>query len=78
MTATGYREVADYLAGELTLDEALDLVQRRTRAYARRQHTWFRHQLSEPPLSLDAGEPAGVLVEEVARWWGRTGPYPGV
>jgi tRNA dimethylallyltransferase len=74
MTATGYREVAGYLAGELTLDEALDLVQRRTRAYARRQQTWFRHQLSEPPLALEAGEPTAALVENIAQWWGRTGP----
>jgi tRNA dimethylallyltransferase len=76
MTATGYREVADFLAGEITLDQALDLIQRRTRAYARRQHTWFRHQLPEPPLALDAGEPTAKLVEEIARWWGRTGPHP--
>jgi tRNA dimethylallyltransferase len=75
MTATGYREVADLLAGALTFDEALDLVQRRTRAYARRQHTWFRHQLPEPPLVLDAGEPTAALVEDIARWWGRTGPH---
>jgi tRNA dimethylallyltransferase len=75
MTATGYREVADFLAGESTLDDALDLVQRRTRAYARRQHTWFRHQLPEPPLTLEAGEPTAALVEDIAGWWGRTGAH---
>ena len=78
MTATGYREVAAYLAGELTLDEALDLVQRRTRAYARRQHTWFRHQLPGPPLVMDAGGPNEALAKEIEGWWGRTGPHPRV
>jgi tRNA dimethylallyltransferase len=78
MTATGYREVAAYLASELTLDEALDLVRRRTRAYARRQHTWFRHQLPEPPFVLDAGKPNDALAKEIEGWWGRTGPHPRV
>jgi tRNA dimethylallyltransferase len=75
MTATGYREVVDYLDSHITLDEALDFMQRRTRAYARRQHTWFRHQLPAPPLTLDAGEPKSRLVDEIARWWARTGPH---
>jgi tRNA dimethylallyltransferase len=75
MTATGYREVVDYLGGGVRPDEALDLVQRRTRAYARRQHTWFRHQLKAPPLILDASKPKSLLVEEIAGWWARTGPH---
>jgi tRNA dimethylallyltransferase len=47
MTATGYREIVRYLDGTCTLDEALDMIRRRTRQYARRQLTWFRNQL--PP-----------------------------
>ena len=37
----GYREVFDYLDGTISLDEALALVQRNTRRYAKRQITWF-------------------------------------
>jgi tRNA dimethylallyltransferase len=43
--AMGYREAFDVLAGRSTLEAAIELDSRRTRAYARRQRTWFR---SEP------------------------------
>lgn len=41
-TTIGYREVADYLSGILSLDEAINQIQLRTRRYAKRQMTWFR------------------------------------
>jgi tRNA dimethylallyltransferase len=40
--AIGYREVADHLAGELTLDEARERTVVATRRFSRRQDTWFR------------------------------------
>lgn len=45
--AMGYREAFDVLAGRATLEEAIATDTRRTRAYARRQGTWFR---SEPDI----------------------------
>ena len=42
----GYRECIQYLQGALSLDEALSLVQRATRQYAKRQLTWFRKDAS--------------------------------
>lgn len=57
MTGTGYREVARHLAGETTLDEATDEIARRTRQYARRQITWFRHQLPNDTVVIDATAP---------------------
>jgi tRNA dimethylallyltransferase len=44
--ALGYREVIEHLKGHHTLGETITLVQNRTRAFARRQLTWFR-SLSE-------------------------------
>ena len=41
-TAIGYREVAAYLAGETTLDEAIEATVRATRRFSRRQDSWFR------------------------------------
>ncbi|MDP3181044.1 MAG: tRNA dimethylallyltransferase, partial [Bacteroidota bacterium] len=38
----GYKELFSFLDGECTLDEAVDLIQRNTRKYARKQLTWFR------------------------------------
>jgi len=41
----GYREVLQFLGGELDLEEALERIQRHTRRYAKRQLTWFRRDL---------------------------------
>jgi tRNA dimethylallyltransferase len=41
-TAIGYREVAAYLRGELTLDEAVEQTTTATRRFSRRQDSWFR------------------------------------
>ena len=38
----GYREMFDYFDGKITLDEAVELLKRNTRHYAKRQMTWFR------------------------------------
>ncbi|MGY2704767.1 tRNA (adenosine(37)-N6)-dimethylallyltransferase MiaA [Nocardioides sp. HB32] len=40
--AIGYREVAAYLAGEISLDEARDRTVTATRRFSRRQDSWFR------------------------------------
>ena len=41
--ALGYKQLARYLDGEVSLEEALRLTKRDTRRFARRQLTWFRH-----------------------------------
>ncbi|AEI14694.1 tRNA dimethylallyltransferase [Flexistipes sinusarabici DSM 4947] len=41
--AIGYRETARYLNGEITFDELLKTIKKRTRNFAKRQLTWFRH-----------------------------------
>lgn len=67
--SSGYRVVRDLVRGRLTLDTAIDRVVIETRQYAKRQRTWFRHQL--PPAlvtRLDPTEPEAVDV--VRRWWG--------
>ncbi|MCB0844070.1 MAG: tRNA (adenosine(37)-N6)-dimethylallyltransferase MiaA [Bacteroidetes bacterium] len=42
MQSIGYREMADYISGEISYDEAIRLIQRNSRRYAKRQLTWFR------------------------------------
>ena len=44
MRAIGVPEIAAYLADEMQRDEAIELGQRATRQYAKRQYTWFRNQ----------------------------------
>ena len=43
MQAIGYKEIAGALRGEMTMSRAVDLIKQRSRRYAKRQWTWFRH-----------------------------------
>ena len=68
MSSLGYREVASYLAGEMSLDEAKERIKTATHRFARSQYAWFK--LKDPRIKwLDAGdeerlEEAIRLVEE--------------
>lgn len=42
MQGLGYKEIVLYLKGELTLDQAVELLKMNTRRFAKRQLTWFR------------------------------------
>ncbi|HJX70932.1 MAG TPA: tRNA dimethylallyltransferase, partial [Bacteroidales bacterium] len=42
LNTVGYKEIFRYLEGAIPLEEAIDLIKRNTRKYARRQLTWFR------------------------------------
>ncbi len=44
MQGLGYKEILSYLDGEITLDQAIYLVKRDTRHFAKRQLTWFRRE----------------------------------
>lgn len=63
MTGTGYREVIAHLRGEKSLDETVEGIRISTRRYARRQATWFRHQLPEATVKIDARLPLEEKVE---------------
>ena len=49
MKALGVREFGRALAGEMTLQAALEQAQRQTRRFAKRQSTWFRNQTPNWP-----------------------------
>ncbi len=42
ITSLGYSQINRYLKGELSLDQAAELLKKQTRDYARRQITWFK------------------------------------
>lgn len=69
MKTTGYIEILPLLRGEATLEEAIDAIQRATRRYARRQLTWFRHQLPDDAVWLDATRPREELVATITESW---------
>jgi tRNA dimethylallyltransferase len=65
--AIGYRYAADALKGEMSVAEAVELTQRDTRRYAKRQLTWFRKEsavnwISAPGENPKAEEKAMALL----------------
>ena len=46
-TAIGYKEFYSYFKGEISKDEAISLIKKRSRNYAKRQYTFFNNQFSD-------------------------------
>ena len=44
-TGIGYKELYDYFDNKVTLEEAIDNIKRNSRKYAKRQYTFFNHQI---------------------------------
>ena len=59
LSAIGYREVCEFLAGKITLEEAKAQMRRKTRVFVRRQNNWFKrddpeihwYEMAEEPLT---------------------------
>lgn len=64
MTSVGYRQLLSYLRGEMTLREAVHLILRDTRRYAKRQRIWFRGEDSAVHLAYTTEGDRG-LAEQV-------------
>lgn len=45
MQAIGYKEFSPYFRNEYSLDDAIELLKRNSRRYAKRQYTWFKNKL---------------------------------
>ena len=66
LQTVGYRELFDYFDGRCSLDEAIELVKRNSRRYAKRQLTWFRRDEEIGWFSPDR-------VEEIIQFINRLG-----
>ncbi|HEX6644203.1 MAG TPA: tRNA (adenosine(37)-N6)-dimethylallyltransferase MiaA [Gemmatimonadales bacterium] len=69
LDGVGIREAVDYLMGRRTRDSVADAIATSTRQYAKRQDTWFRHQLPGDKLMLDATRAPEQLAAEIAAAW---------
>ncbi len=65
--ATGYEAVRRMVLGEFTRDQAREAIRIDTRQYAKRQRTWFRHQL--PPDRVLTVDPLARDWKEVVERW---------
>ena len=61
--AIGYKEVIEYLNGAYSFEECVELIKKRTRNYAKRQVTFFKHQL--PCLEFNNKE---ALLQEAMKY----------
>ncbi|MEO8032197.1 MAG: tRNA (adenosine(37)-N6)-dimethylallyltransferase MiaA [Gemmatimonadota bacterium] len=69
LDAIGMREAVDYLQGRRTRESIPEAISLSTRQYAKRQSTWFRHQLEGTVLALDATRSPEALAQEIAAAW---------
>ena len=67
LRAVGYDETLDWLAGLIDRQAAEARIDLRTRQLAKRQRTWFRHQVDAH--RLDARAPLEMLRAQALEWW---------
>lgn len=67
LQAIGYKELAPYLDGQCTKEEALENLRRATRRYAKRQLTWFRRDTRVQWLMCDEFAAREALANEAER-----------
>ncbi len=65
MKGLGYKEILAYLEGEVSLEEAVYILKRDTRHFAKRQLTWMRRERDAIFL---AKEPQNTLVDRACHW----------
>ncbi len=53
MTGIGYKELYKYFDGDITLDESLNLIKKNSRNFAKRQYTFFNHQMNTTWFNVD-------------------------
>jgi tRNA dimethylallyltransferase len=69
LDGVGIREAVEYLHGKRGRDTVAEAIAISTRQYAKRQETWFRHQLAGERITLDATRPPEALAAEIAQAW---------
>lgn len=62
-TAIGYKELYDYFAKTKTLEECISLIKKNSRHYAKRQYTFFKHQLPVNWITTDYNDFSKTIKE---------------
>lgn len=65
MQGIGYKEILKYLDGEYTYEEAIEIIKRDSRRYAKRQITWFKRYETAKWFDLDKYESIDKLKNEI-------------
>lgn len=72
MQGLGYKEILDYLDGKYTFDEAVTIIKRDTRHFAKRQITWFKRErevtlVNKPDFDYDEERMLAYIMEELEK-----------
>ena len=67
MQAIGYKEIVSALRGEMTMEQAVDLIKQGSRRYAKRQWTWFRHDPRTKWFDWTAYDSEDALIDDLLR-----------
>lgn len=73
MDGVGVREAVAVLHGTMSREAMTEAIATSTRQYAKRQETWFRHQLGDAVLTFDATRPPEQVAAAIAAAWEQTG-----
>lgn len=68
MQGIGYKEIVKYLEGEYTLQEAIEIIKRDSRRYAKRQITWFKRYKESKWFDLDKYDNTQMLKEDILNY----------
>jgi len=72
MQGLGYRQIVAYLTGILTKDEAIYLLKRDTRHFAKRQFTWFKRDQRIKWFNVNDFSKKSLCAKEITEYIGRT------
>ena len=64
--AIGYAEALAFSRGEISREEAIETIALRTRHLAKRQFTWFRHQLPVEWVEVFPGDSVESMAERIS------------
>ena len=76
LQAIGYAEALALADGQMTAAAALARIAARTRQLAKRQMTWFRHQLAVHWIEITGDMPVAQVAGRVLEVWRQHGPAP--
>lgn len=68
MKGIGYKEFAGYYRQEMTLQQVRELIQKNSRHFAKRQYTWFTHQVPVEWFNVEREEEMKLLWEKIEHW----------
>jgi tRNA dimethylallyltransferase len=67
MQGLGYKHFMDHFSGRTSRDEAIALLKRDTRRYAKRQFTWFRREPDAVPVDVTGIAHPGEIAERIKK-----------